>query len=383
MVRDASSGAFGNTPRAVHRSPDYVSHRVSVVVRVLVLGFAMSGWGCVSQGEEAPSTGFGGGTEANDRRAQGGGSGGVQPRVLPEQERQIRELFRLEDSLLEDAEDQGWNLLQLAESAAQRSPLLEDFVRKWLLPEESSSIVRAPPDGPADLFTLFDEETIGFFRWVVSNNGGLKALLTTRYPGRDPDLEAFYGASEGTAFGGILTQGSFLRRSAGGFGDSNAPVRGHQIWKLLLCREPLGMTRVPLPEPPRDTRTRRAFFEQYTAHARCKACHKQLNTLGWPLEGFDGLGRPQREQNGTPVDTRAELGDVLDVSAQVDGPVELGTALAGLEVVQDCVFTRVSQFISPGREAKGGDDINAMTPLARYFAIVAVSMLGEETAGDR
>jgi hypothetical protein len=122
--------------------------------------------------------------------------------------------------------------------------------------------------------------------------------------------------------GGVLRLGSVLTATS-------APLRTSPVkrgdWVL---RRILGS---PTPPPPADAGTLpsdpKAFGglslrEKLEVHKRnptCANCHVRIDPMGFPLEGFDAVGRTRTAyQDGTAVDATAELADKSTI-AGVDG----------------------------------------------------------------
>ena len=56
--------------------------------------------------------------------------------------------------------------------------------------------------------------------------------------------------------------------------------------------------------------TLRERLAQHKRNATCAGCHLRIDPLGFPLEGFDAVGRPrQKYGDGNPVDVTGELKD--------------------------------------------------------------------------
>jgi mono/diheme cytochrome c family protein len=113
--------------------------------------------------------------------------------------------------------------------------------------------------------------------------------------------------------GGALRLGSVLT-------TTSAPLRTSPVkrgdWVL---RRILG---TPTPPPPADAGTipaddqtfkgltLRQRLAQHKRNSTCAACHQRIDPLGFPLEGFDAVGRPRRAYaDGQAVDTTSELVD--------------------------------------------------------------------------
>jgi len=113
--------------------------------------------------------------------------------------------------------------------------------------------------------------------------------------------------------GGALRLGSVLT-------TTSAPLRTSPVkrgdWVL---RRVLGS---PTPPPPADAGTLpgddksfngltlRQRLAEHKRNATCAACHLKIDPLGFPLEGFDAVGRPRaRYADGQAVDDTGEFTD--------------------------------------------------------------------------
>jgi hypothetical protein len=60
-------------------------------------------------------------------------------------------------------------------------------------------------------------------------------------------------------------------------------------------------------------------MERHRADPTCAGCHKVMDPIGFALEGFDGVGRVRKTEDGTAIDTSGTLFN----GANVDGVVGL------------------------------------------------------------
>ena len=113
--------------------------------------------------------------------------------------------------------------------------------------------------------------------------------------------------------GGALRLGSVLT-------TTSAPLRTSPVKRGdWILRRILG---TPTPPPPADAgtlpaddktfegQTLRERLAQHKRDARCASCHLRIDPLGFPLEGFDAVGRRrQTYADGKPVDVTGEFRD--------------------------------------------------------------------------
>jgi len=104
-------------------------------------------------------------------------------------------------------------------------------------------------------------------------------------------------------------------------------------------------------------KTNRQRYEVHGTSPTCAGCHKRMDALGFPFEGFDSLGRYRTMDNGEPVDTTGSLGG----SGETDGPVkdalELSQRLAASSVVKRCVTTKWFRYAYGRAEADADGDM--------------------------
>jgi hypothetical protein len=177
------------------------------------------------------------------------------------------------------------------------------------------------------------DEAISTFEYIVRQERPVKEILHADYAFLNDRLAKFYGITSDVklpeqvvkveaarAFdrGGALRLGSVLT-------TTSAPLRTSPVkrgdWVL---RRILG---TPTPPPPADAGTLpgddksfegQTLRERLTAHKRnatCASCHVRIDPLGFPLEGFDPVGRPRTTYaDGKPVDNSAEMADKKTIS---------------------------------------------------------------------
>ena len=171
------------------------------------------------------------------------------------------------------------------------------------------------------------EQSVATFEYLVREERPVKEILHADYTFLNPALAKFYGVDaklaspnggmervEGaSAFdrGGALRLGAVLTTTSAPLRTS--PVkRGDWILRRILS--------TPTPPPPADAgtlpaddksfegQTLRERLARHKREARCASCHQRIDPLGFPLEGFDAVGRRrQAYADGKPVDVTGEL----------------------------------------------------------------------------
>jgi len=172
------------------------------------------------------------------------------------------------------------------------------------------------------------DEAISTFEYIVRQDRPVKEILSADYAFLNQPLAKFYGITTGVASTGkvekvdnahAFDRGGALRLGAV-LTTTSAPLRTSPVkrgdWVL---RRVLG---TPTPPPPADAGnipaddktfnglTLRERLAQHKRKATCAACHMRIDPLGFPLEGFDAVGRArQTYPDGKAVDVTSELKD--------------------------------------------------------------------------
>jgi hypothetical protein len=172
------------------------------------------------------------------------------------------------------------------------------------------------------------DEAVSTFEHIVRQQRPVKEILYADYTFLNATLAKFYGIDKdvksadkvvmvegASAFnrGGALRLGSVLT-------TTSAPLRTSPVkrgdWVL---RRILG---TPTPPPPADAGvlpgddqafnglTLRQRLAQHKRNATCANCHLRIDPLGFPLEGFDAVGRARdKYPDGNAVDLTGEFAD--------------------------------------------------------------------------
>jgi hypothetical protein len=172
-------------------------------------------------------------------------------------------------------------------------------------------------------------ETRLFFNEIVRDDRSILDLLDADFTYMDRRLAEIYGIKlpdggagdgfkrysvAGTARGGLLTQASILTVTSNP--TRTSPVkRGKWILEQLLG-DP------PPPPPPNvpsiDDNSRKELsgtfrqrLEQHRADAKCANCHAKMDTMGFALENFNGIGQwRDKNENGQPVEVGGKAGGI-------------------------------------------------------------------------
>jgi hypothetical protein len=188
------------------------------------------------------------------------------------------------------------------------------------------------PEFKDDVKSAMYDEAVSTFEYIVRQDRPLKEILYADYTFLNKPLAAFYGidrevksvdtmekVDDASKYdrGGALRLGAVLT-------TTSAPLRTSPVkrgdWVL---RRILG---TPTPPPPADAGsipaddktfnglTVRERLAQHKRNATCANCHQRIDPLGFPLEGFDAVGRTRATySDGKPVDNTGEFADETKV----------------------------------------------------------------------
>jgi hypothetical protein len=177
------------------------------------------------------------------------------------------------------------------------------------------------------------EEAVSTFEYIVRNNRPMKEMLYADYTFLNQPLAKFYGLNLKMKFtdemelvqganafnrGGLLRLGTVLTTTSAP--QRTSPVkRGDWVLRRIVG--------TPVPPPPADAGSIPAdekgfgemtLRERLTLHKRnatCASCHLRIDPLGFPLEGFDAVGRSRATySDGKPVDVTGEFADKTTIS---------------------------------------------------------------------
>ena len=184
------------------------------------------------------------------------------------------------------------------------------------------------PEFTDEVKSAMYDEAISTFEHIVRRGRPVSEILAADYTFLNKPLAKFYGIDrsvtsadrvelvEGArAFdrGGALRLGSVLT-------TTSAPLRTSPVKRGdWILRRMLG---TPTPPPPADAGniaaddrtfnglTLREKLAEHKRNATCASCHLKIDPLGFPLEGFDAVGRSRTTYaDGKPVDVTGEFAD--------------------------------------------------------------------------
>lgn len=194
-----------------------------------------------------------------------------------------------------------------------------------------------------EVHRLFDDvvfERRADFREILTSNTtfvdpALASLYGVEFPG-SADIPVELPGADGR--GGLLGRAALL--SLFSHATLTSPTyRGRFVRSGLLCHDvpppPDGVV-TELPEPDGTPQTLRQRLEVHATEPLCAGCHDLMDPLGFPMEGFDPVGRVRDNDNGLPIDSSGELDGILVANA-----AELGAAVAEHAGFGPCVSTRL------------------------------------------
>lgn len=133
--------------------------------------------------------------------------------------------------------------------------------------------------------------------------------------------------------GGILGHAGVLTVLAH-VATTSPTLRGKFVRESLLC------TTIPPPPPDvatdlpaGDTNTLRERLEQHMEDDSCRGCHAMMDTIGFGLESYDGVGAFRTEDNGFPINDASEIDGV-----EFAGARELGALLRDKTQSTECLI---------------------------------------------
>ncbi len=278
--------------------------------------------------------------------------------------------------LLDDAESGA--LATAAGMATVVEKLIEDdktlervarFHAMWMsyekLPHAPDIVDGMQQETRALLKRVIFEDQVPWVELLRSTETYLTPALAAHYELPAPD-----GAGSWVSYGdsgrqGLLSQGSFL--SAVAKFEGTSPVqRGLLIRTRLFCQtieRPPPSLNVNTDEPPEGPDPNACKQQRYNMWQTdgCKACHAQLEPVGFGLENYDSAGRyieTERDRPDCPIDGKGNLDGVGDFS----GPAELSNLMIEAGKVDECVATQLLRF-ALGRFELDAEDENFVSRL--------------------
>jgi hypothetical protein len=281
------------------------------------------------------------------------------------------------DALLEQAKAGG--LLDAASRTQAATTLLGDPHAKAQLERFHSMWLgyRAIP-AAADLAAAFSLETNKLIDKVVfdqpssyldlftSTQTYVNATLATQYGLTAPPGGEGWISYADDKRAGILSHGSVLAAFSK-FSDTSPTQRGIFIQTRLLCNKIAPPpANVNVDQPPTDG-DKVCKIDRYDAHRTldsCKACHAQLDPIGYGLENYD-IGGKYRTHDDAHVECILPDKGELPGFGEFSGPGQLARLLVDAGKVEQCFVQHLMSY-AVGRELRPEED-SAKQALSKTF----------------
>jgi hypothetical protein len=300
------------------------------------------------------------------------------------------------DALIEQAKAGG--LLDAASRTQAATTLLGDPHAKAQLERFHSMWLgyRAIP-ATADLAAAFSLETNKLIDKVVfdqpssyldlftSTQTYVNATLATQYGLTAPAGGEGWVSYADDKRAGILSHGSVLAAFSK-FSDTSPTQRGIFIQTRLLCNKIAPPpANVNVDQPPTDG-DKVCKIDRYDAHRTldsCKACHAQLDPIGYGLENYD-IGGKYRTHDDAHVECILPDKGELPGFGEFSGPGQLARLLVDAGKVEACFMQHLMSY-AVGRELRPEED-SAKQALLKTFKDDGYSLqqlLTQYVADDR
>ncbi|MCA9605025.1 MAG: DUF1592 domain-containing protein [Myxococcales bacterium] len=251
---------------------------------------------------------------------------------------------------LDDAEGRRAVALEMLEDDRARVRM-ETFHAQWLGYDyiahepEMAARMRRESDALVDR-VLFEEhgpwtDLFGYGETYVDDT--LAALYGMETTGSDvPRWARVDDPNRGT----LLAHGSFLAQG-GKFDDTSPVSRGMVVTTRLRCTpisDPPPGLRVNADEPPPGDACKWERYSEHRTNETCAGCHRQLDGVGFGLEGWDTFARerwtePSRDECG--IDS---VGQLPGIDREFRGPRQLSDALLEAGELDACAVEQVYRF---------------------------------------
>ncbi len=241
----------------------------------------------------------------------------------------------------EQIREQAWRIVGDPRTQSR----LHEFLRSWMNLERIHGIDKNhelypdfTPELAADLRSSLE---LGMLKVVASQDPRLSDLLLNDRIFMNPRIAEFYGVPAPSVSGfaetpfesdrrsGILTHPYLLSGFA--YHSTSSPIhRGVFVSRGILGRAlkaPPVAVAPTAPELAPEMTTRERVVLQ-TSPDQCVRCHNMINSLGFPLEHFDAVGRYRDEEKGKPIDATGIYVTRAGTDARFSNAKELAKYLA-------------------------------------------------------
>ena len=225
------------------------------------------------------------------------------------------------------------------------------FHAMWMsyesLPHGADLAAAMQQETRALLSRVIFEEQLPWVELLRSNETYLTQDLAAHYELPAPDGEAGWVSYGDSGRLGLLSQGSFLSAVAK-FDDTSPTQRGLLIRTRLFCQEierpppDLMVNTDEPPEGPDPDACKTVRYDMWKTDG-CKACHAQLEPVGFGLENYDSAGRFRTHEPDRPDCEIDGKGD-LDGVGEFSGPAELAELMIQDGRIDECVAKQLLRF---------------------------------------
>ncbi|HLK48129.1 MAG TPA: DUF1592 domain-containing protein [Bryobacteraceae bacterium] len=194
------------------------------------------------------------------------------------------------------------------------------------------------PEFDDGLRQLFRRETELFIEDIFREDRSVTDLWAANFSFLNERLARHYGIDgvQGDEFrrvdfadnrrGGLLGQGSILTVTSYATRTS-VVLRGKWILENILGAPPPppppDIPSLPQPEKDQEMLAVRRQMERHRSQAACASCHAVMDPLGFALDNYDAVGKWRTEEAGSLIDASARLPD----GTEFEGPAGLKAAL--------------------------------------------------------
>jgi hypothetical protein len=165
---------------------------------------------------------------------------------------------------------------------------------------------------------------------------------------------------------GILSHGSVLAAFSK-FSDTSPTQRGIFVQTRLLCNKVAPPpANVNVDQPPTDG-DKVCKIDRYDAHRTldsCKACHQQLDPIGYGLENYDIAGRYRTHDDAHTECTLPDKGELPGLG-EFSGPGQLARLLVDAGKLEQCFVQHLLSY-AVGRELRPEEEAEKQALLATF-----------------
>jgi hypothetical protein len=214
---------------------------------------------------------------------------------------------------------------------------------------------------------LFDEPS-SYLDLFTSSETYVNDLLATQYGLPAPAGGQGWVSYANDERAGILSHGSVLAGFSK-FSDTSPTQRGIFVQTRLLCNTvapPPANVNVDEPPTSDEAVCKLDRYDEHRALDSCKACHAQLDPIGYGLENYDIGGRYRTHDDGNEACVLPGVGE-LPGYGTFSGPGQLARRLIESGELEQC-FTQHVMSYAIGREIRPEEEAAMGALLASFQA---------------